>query len=116
MVGLIGKRFAPQLAALARSSQGLRDRQGNGGKARGDGWKTCFRACIGDCLPCRHILIHLALRKPAADTGDLALGENLSIGPAGAAMRRGLLSEASHPGNRQGDREEKYATYPMPAP
>jgi len=55
------------------------------------------------------------LGKLAADTGDLALGKCLSIGPACAAMHRGLLGEAGHPGNRQGDREEKYATYPMPA-
>ena len=99
MVGLIGKRFAPQLAALRFLPE-----------------EHALDFAGRDCLPCRHILIHLALRKPAADTGDLALGEYLSIGPAGAAMRRGLLSEASHPGNRQGDREEKYATYPMPAP
>jgi hypothetical protein len=116
MAGLIGKRFAPQLATLARSSQGLRDGQGNGGKARDDGWKTCLRACIGDCLPCRHILIHLALRKPAPDTGDLALGECLSIGPAGTTMRCGLLDEASHSGDRESDSEEICATYPMPAP
>jgi hypothetical protein len=65
-----------------------------------------FRACVGDYLPCRHILIHLASGKLAADAGDLSLGKSLPIGPACAVMRGGLSGDANHPDYCQRDGEE----------
>jgi hypothetical protein len=72
-----------------------------------------FWTCVGDYLPCRHILVHLALGKFAANTGDLPLGESLAIGPACAIMRNGLSGKYSHPNYYEGDRKESVSTYPM---
>ena len=48
-----------------------------------------FRARLRDCLPCRHVLVHPALRELTANTNDLSLGESLAVGSARAVMRRG---------------------------
>jgi hypothetical protein len=83
-----------------------RDRQrGERGKRRAWG-ELRLRACVGDDLPCRDILVHLALGKLAANAGDLSLGKSLTIGPACAVMRTGLSGDASHPNHCQDDRKE----------